>query len=241
MVNYGKPVWEYVLEAARELGLKTFASIDIIREVREKNPSIKAATIRCHVIGMAPNHPSSKHYPSVRKNHPAFSYLGNGRFQLLDNAKKPEREYVKQEPGEGGFRVAEWEKLREKIVGLQHDIAPLKVDFLDRDSFKSFCDNLNAIQTFNEICITGYFSETIREPLQKILQIKRHVRMICPEFPLDSKRDRRNLEVLRKLAETGAEIKFNNRLHARLLVAYEPHAPKLYGLLILGSFDFNTE
>jgi hypothetical protein len=65
--------------------------------------------------------------------------------------------------------------------------------------------------------------------------------MICPEFPLDSKRDRRNLEVLKKLAETGAEIKFNNRLHARLLVAYEPHAPKLYGLLILGSFDFNTE
>jgi hypothetical protein len=52
-------------------------------------------------------------------------------------------------------------------------------------------------------------------------------------------RDRKNLEVLRKLAQAGAEIKFNNRLHARFLVASNP--PIKSGLLLIGSFDFNTE
>lgn len=81
MSKYGKPVWQYVLEAAEEFNGRTFTSMDIIRKVQEKNPSIPEVTIRCHVIGMAPNHPSSKHYPSLRASHSAFSYLGNGHFQ----------------------------------------------------------------------------------------------------------------------------------------------------------------
>ena len=51
------------------------------------------------------------------------------------------------------------------------------------------------------------------------------------------RRDKKNLEALRKLSKAGVEVKFNNRIHARLLVAYT----KISGLLILGSFDFNTE
>jgi hypothetical protein len=47
-----------------------------------------------------------------------------------------------------------------------------------------------------------------------------------------------NLEALEKLANAGAEIKFNNRLHARLLVGGHP---TIGGLLVIGSFDFNTE
>jgi hypothetical protein len=31
--------------------------------------------------------------------------------------------------------AAEWEKLREKVVGLQAEIARFEVDFLDRDGF----------------------------------------------------------------------------------------------------------
>lgn len=134
-----------------------------------------------------------------------------------------------------------WEKFREKIADLKSDLASFEVDFLDRDSFKKFCDNLPAeLQAYKKIFITGYFSETIREPLQKIIKIwqDRKVRLICPEFPIQSKRDKRNLEVLRKLADAGAEIKFNNRLHARFLVASNP---ALGGLLLIGSFDFNTE
>lgn len=132
-----------------------------------------------------------------------------------------------------------WEKFREKIVHLQSDLAPFNVDFFDKDSFKSFCDNLRSeVEGFRKIYITGYFSETIREALQKIIRLQSNVRLICPEFRIQSKRDRRNLEALKKLADAGAEIKFNNRLHARFLVAYNP---AIGGLLIIGSFDFNTE
>ena len=133
----------------------------------------------------------------------------------------------------------EWEKFTKKIVHLQSDLAPFEVDFLDRDSFKRFCDNLRSeVDGYREICITGYFSETIRETLQKIIRLRNNVRLICPEFPTQSKRDRRNLEALKKLAVAGAEIKVNNRLHARFLVAYNP---AIGGLLVIGSFDFNTE
>jgi len=36
-------------------------------------------------------------------------------------------------------------------------------------------------------------------------------------------------------------VKFNNRIHARLLVAYHPQLSESRGLLVLGSFDFNPE
>ena len=136
--------------------------------------------------------------------------------------------------------MGEWEKLREKIISLKADLAPFEMDFLDRDGFKSFYDNLSSeVDGYKEVCITGYFSETIRETLQEIIKLRRHVRLICPEFLIKSKRDRKNLDTLRKLAKAGAEIKVNNRLHARFLVAHNPIIER--GLLIIGSFDFNTE
>lgn len=133
----------------------------------------------------------------------------------------------------------EWEKLREKIVGLQADIAPFKVEFLDRDAFKKFCDCLYSNLTdLKEICMAGYFSETVRAELEKLIHNDYyHVRLISPEFPINTPRDKKNLEALKKLSEAGAEVKFNNRLHARLLVAYT----HIRGVLILGSFDFNAD
>ena len=78
--------------------------------------------------------------------------------------------------------------------------------------------------------------------MQKLLRIGQHVRLICPEFAIGSNRDKKNLEALRKLAEGGAEIKLNYRLHARLMIAYTSHLKSLLnGLLVLGSFDYNTE
>ena len=135
----------------------------------------------------------------------------------------------------------EWAKLLRRFEDLQSYLPPFRVDFLDRNDFKKFCDSLPAeLQVYRDIFITGYFSETIREALQKTIKRRqdRKVRLICPEFPIKSKRDRKNLEVLGKLADAGAEIKFNNRLHARFLVASNP---ALGGLLLIGSFDFNTE
>jgi len=87
---------------------------------------------------------------------------------------------------------------------------------------------------------TGYFSETTRKTLENIIKMKRIVRLISPEFPIKTSRDKKNLQVLKKLANAGAEIRFNNRLHARFLVAHTPEIGSR-GLLLIGSFDFNTE
>ncbi len=133
----------------------------------------------------------------------------------------------------------EWRKFKDKIVNLQGDLAPFQVDFLDRDSFKRFCESLGSgLEAYRSVWITGYFSETIRETLQRIIERKKNIRLICPEFSTQSKRDRKNLQALKKLSNAGAEIKFNNRLHARFFVA---HNPAIGGLLVIGSFDFNTE
>ena len=136
----------------------------------------------------------------------------------------------------------EWEKFRQKIVGLQSDLSRFKVELLDRESFKNFTDNFYGLTcNWKEICITGYFSETIRQELERFVQVKEHkLRLICQELDINKQRDRKNLEVLEKLHKKGVQIKVNNRLHARFLVAHNPIF-KGSGLLVLGSFDFNTE
>ena len=108
-----------------------------------------------------------------------------------------------------------WRKLAQKIVDLQSDLDPFQVDFLDRNSFKKLFENLphDVGSPYRNVYITGYFSETVRETLQKIIKMKRNVRLISPEFLTKSSRDKKNLQVLKKLADAGAEIKFNNRLH----------------------------
>ncbi len=72
------------------------------------------------------------------------------------------------------------------------------------------------------------------------------IRLICPHLNVKYARDRKNLQALRKLAKAGAKIKINDRLHARFLVAYNPpimheQNSHYHGLLLIGSFDFNTE
>jgi len=71
-------------EAAKDLP-EIFAPIDVIKKVKGKRPKVKESTIRAHVIALAPNHPSSKHY-GIR--HKLFYYLGNGRFRLLKSKEE---------------------------------------------------------------------------------------------------------------------------------------------------------
>ena len=139
--------------------------------------------------------------------------------------------------------MKEWEEFGQKIESLKLDHLKFHIEFLDRDSFKELCNRLYFdFRGSKEICITGYFSEAIREELEKLQKTQTHLRLICPEFSLTSPRDRKNIEALTKLAESGVEIKFNNRLHARMFIAYTPYAnSKTSGELVLGSFDFNTE
>ena len=82
--KYGKPIWQYVFEAAKSLKSKTFSPMDIIGKVHETNPEIPSVTLRSYVMAMAPNHPFSTHWPSTRKLHGSFEYLGEGRFRIKE-------------------------------------------------------------------------------------------------------------------------------------------------------------
>jgi len=137
----------------------------------------------------------------------------------------------------------EWKKFKDKIIFLQSDLAQFEVEFLDRHRFKDFVDYVSRdIQGYPEVCITGYFSEIIRDSFENMMKLGQNVRLICQEFPPKlSKRDRKNLEVLKKLVNAGAKIKINHRTHARFFIAYNPKLAELRGLLVIGSFDFNSE
>ncbi|MEJ2281233.1 MAG: cytochrome b5 domain-containing protein, partial [Candidatus Bathyarchaeota archaeon] len=87
MPKYGKPIWQYVFDAAKEIN-GTFTPIDIIRKVQQKNSKIPEVTIRSNVIAMTPNHPFSGHWPSTRRLHGHFKYLGEGRFSILEKNNK---------------------------------------------------------------------------------------------------------------------------------------------------------
>lgn len=86
MPRYDIPVWEMCEEAAKELP-DVFSAADVIRKVREKRPEVKKNTIQAHVIALAPNHPSSKHYGG---RHKVFHYLGRGRYRRYDESGSPE-------------------------------------------------------------------------------------------------------------------------------------------------------
>jgi hypothetical protein len=117
MSKYGKPIWQYVLEAARDLESNTFSPIDIIRKVHEKNPKIPSVTIRSYVIAMAPNHPSSIHYRSTRKLHGYFKYLKNGRFQLSPEMKG--KTGIEEETSD---EAEIEEELEEAAISLERDL-----------------------------------------------------------------------------------------------------------------------
>jgi hypothetical protein len=82
VAKYGKPIWKIVLEAAKSLDKSIFSAKDIIDEAHKNYPDIPDTSLRTYVVAMAPEHPSSHHYPSTRKNHPSFKYLGSGRYSL---------------------------------------------------------------------------------------------------------------------------------------------------------------
>ena len=133
-------------------------------------------------------------------------------------------------------------------MNLQSDVNNFQVEFLERNGFKKFADNLRSnVNQWHNIRITGYFSETIRQSLESIMKMKGFtVRLICPYLNIKQVRDKKNFQALEKLASEGVEIKFNDRLHARFLVSYISRLlnkiePTWRGSLLIGSFDFNTE
>ena len=101
MPKYGKPIWKIVLEAAEELDFAVFTPKDIIDKAHVKYPEVPEVSLRTYVIAMAPEHPSSHHYPSTRRNHSCFKYHGSGTYSL-DYTLTPVVDKTGEEKGQKG-------------------------------------------------------------------------------------------------------------------------------------------
>jgi hypothetical protein len=73
--------WEAVQEVFdNESGILTTREVTDRIYARYPDRPWKENTISCHLIGMSVNHPSSRHYSSIR-NHACLFSLGNGRYR----------------------------------------------------------------------------------------------------------------------------------------------------------------
>ncbi|MCW4003739.1 MAG: hypothetical protein NWE95_07505 [Candidatus Bathyarchaeota archaeon] len=88
-MKYGKPIWQLVAEAADRLEVEVFTASDIVKEVHKTNPDVPEISIKSYAIAMAPNHSFSDHWPSIRKNHPRFHYLGTENSSYSNPLKNP--------------------------------------------------------------------------------------------------------------------------------------------------------
>ena len=130
-----------------------------------------------------------------------------------------------------------------KLVNDANDIGKkllgFRVDFFDERNFKKFANEEmgSLCQSFEEICISGYFSDGIARQLVTALRgLNTKVRIITAEHG-NSRNDKKNLASLRKIQDVGAEVRVNIRTHFRMFLC----KGNTQGLLILGSFDFNKE
>jgi hypothetical protein len=94
VLKYGKPIWQVVADAADKLETEEFTASDIVKKVHETNPVVPEISIKSYVTAMAPNHYFSGHWPSIRKNHPYFYFLGNGKFRLLKPQRKRQIDFL---------------------------------------------------------------------------------------------------------------------------------------------------
>jgi len=85
MAHNTEPTWQIILNAAKEIGREKFTVRDIVKKIRDKSIVITEITIQAHMIGMAPNHPSSINKPFLREKFPVFEYLGNGLYKIVDD------------------------------------------------------------------------------------------------------------------------------------------------------------
>jgi len=124
MPKYGKTIWQMLEEVKSELP-EVFSPKDVIIKVKRKYPQVPDVTIRCQVIGCAPNHPSSKYYP---RTHKLFYYHGNGRFRLwkpsdVDELQKAStEESVEEESIEKGITFSFEADLQDHLIRNLEDV-----------------------------------------------------------------------------------------------------------------------
>ncbi len=137
-------------------------------------------------------------------------------------------------------RQPRFSQLYNDLGEIQKNILGFRVEFFDETRFKKFVneDMGQLFQSFDEVCITGYFSDGFAKNIIKNLKgLSTRVRIITQEHNLKRPNDRKNLASLRKIQDAEVEIRINHRTHFRMFLC----KGEKQGLLVLGSFDFNKE
>lgn len=236
MSKYGKPVWQWILEAAQKLETKTFSPIEIIRKIQDQNPKIPSSTIRSYVMAMAPNHPSSKHHPSTRKLHGYFNYLGNGIFEIK-KGNRITNEINKGTEKEKPIQRSFTDEIS-TLVEVSQRLSKFQATWVTFESFKDHVDQMKKyFSEFEEIWITGHFSYSFARELDGL----------CNKFPgcdlrilsIDPRGNKNNLRALTKLKANGAKVKIHPALHARIFIGYNGSTSSWE--TIIGSYDYNRE
>ena len=75
---YDKKVWEMFLEIEKDLPSE-FTINDVAELIHRQRPEVQSNTIRSHMKGCTPNHPSQRYYSL---SHKIFYYLGDNKFRL---------------------------------------------------------------------------------------------------------------------------------------------------------------
>lgn len=144
-----------------------------------------------------------------------------------------------------------WENIKRKIEGIGSDLREFDIEFVDEHRFMDdFLDFLRGKERnryerymgrLKFIDITGYFSEGIFNILCYYRKYGCGIRLISPQLRPEKGYDRENLTTLRKLQNEGIEIRVSEKLHARLFLGYTDQEKVGWGVLLLGSFDFNRD
>jgi len=115
-----------VIEAVTKLG-SVVSTREVIDYVYNKYPDKpwKESSIRCHLIGLSVNHPSSRHYPTLHRQACLF-WVGRGRYRLYD-PKKDGKSVVEDRQaslfGEKGLEDIEREEISsEAVISLERDL-----------------------------------------------------------------------------------------------------------------------
>ncbi len=127
-------------------------------------------------------------------------------------------------------------KLKNDATNIATRLLGFNVDFYDQVKFKHFVDNymVELFSCYDEICISGHFSEGFAELIcPKLEGVRKNLtlRLITKGHGV------KTVNSLRKIQDAGAEVRWNDKTHFRMFVG----TSTIGGVLLLGSFDFNKE
>ena len=117
---------DVVKEAVANLG-RVVSTGEVIDYVYNKYPDKpwKASSIRCHLIGLSLNHPTSRHYPTLHRQACLF-WVGRGRYRLYDPTKDGKSVVEDRQAslfGEKGLEDIEREEISgEAMISLERDL-----------------------------------------------------------------------------------------------------------------------